>query len=425
MKASAITVYPSSISGKLTPPSSKSVLHRAIIASALAKGTSRIFCRNAQSADVMATLEAVKLLGAKTEVTKEEIIIEGTGANFKNEPHTVSCGESGSTLRFLIPIFSLTGNETSFKGSKTLLSRPLDTYASLFMGKNMTLNLTPASVFLHGKLTPGNFVVKGDISSQFITGLLFALPLLGENSTIKILPPFESRSYVLLTLNLLKEFGVNASFVDDNTISVAGNQTYSPCSVSAEGDYSQLAFFGALAAVKGEISAFGMNKSSVQGDRVILDILRRFGAEVGEDRIGITVKASTLNGCEINLADCPDLGPVLMALAAFAKGKTTITNASRLRIKESDRIAAMQTELTKLGVSMEVLGDSVIIHGRTPLTAPVTVDSHNDHRILMSLAVFAACAEQPVTLEGAECVNKSYPSFFDDLKEIGIKFLEK
>lgn len=432
MKTTAVTVSPSMPSGTITLPSSKSILHRAIICAALANGNSHIYSFGHKSDDIEATIDAMRLLGAQIEEKDGEIIIFGIDGYLKNQPYTVFCNESGSTLRFLIPLLSLSGNETNFTGSARLLERPQTVYNQLFFDKNITFNTTGANIFLHGRLQGGDFVIKGDVSSQFITGMLFALPLLEEGSTIRIIPPFESKSYVRLTLEMLNSFGIRADLstgiitdtLQEAVISVPGGQRYVSRDIKVEPDCSQLAFFAVLAAIRGELAVADISKNSFQGDKVILDIIDRFGADVEYSKGNVKISSATLYGSEIDIADCPDLGPALMVLAAFSKGETIIKNAKRLRIKESDRINAMEQELLKLGVDISSTENTVTISGRRPLGAPVTVDSHNDHRVAMSLAVFAACAEQKVTITGARCVNKSYPEFFEDLKLAGV-FVEE
>lgn len=427
-----ITVSPSlsGITGEITLPPSKSVSHRVLFCAGLCGGESKI-SRLLASADSDATLRVLAALGCEVNRLGEDILVRGVSPveYSGNETITVDCGESGSTLRFAIPLLSLTGKTVKLTGAPRLMERPQSVYREIFEGAGLLFEQDSESVTIKGSLKPGKYHIKGDISSQFVTGLLLALPLLNGDSLIEITPPFESRSYAELTVKVMFDFGVKAEWLPDSDgiirLFVNGSQKYKPCDCSVEGDYSQLGFFGAAAAIGGKLSCKGLDINSVQGDRVILDILSRFGADITTDKTGteavISISASEngLKGCEIDLADCPDLGPALMVAAAFAKGETLIYNAGRLRIKESDRLAAMEQELKLLNTDLQIDGESMIIKGRRPLTAPVTVQTHNDHRIAMSLAVFAAYAEQPVTLLGADCVAKSYPDFFKDFAAVG------
>ena len=414
-----VTVYPSKKSGTVAVPPSKSAAHRAIIAACLASGESAI--RNvSESEDMKATIGAMEALGAKIKRTGDVLKINGTGGVPKKETVTADCRESGSTLRFLIPLFSLCGGEVALKGSKRLMERPQDVYETLFEEQGLFF-ARGEQVRLHGALRGGELIIRGDISSQFITGLLFTLPLLAEDSVVHILPPFESASYVKLTLRVLEVFGIRAEFADTYTLLIPGKQTYRPCDYTVEGDFSQLAFWAVRGAIGAETACTGVDLKSEQGDKVILDHIAAVGGNVCVIDKTAVVFPGERKGTVIDLADCPDLGPILTVLGAFCEGELRIENAARLRMKESDRIAAMEEELKKLGVRIASDENSITVNGRIPMRAPVTVQAHNDHRIAMSLAVFAASAEYPVTISGAECVRKSYPDFFEVLGSTGVK----
>ena len=414
------TVYPSFRGGAVTVPPSKSMAHRAIICACLADGVSTVH-RVAESDDMKATIGAMEALGAKIERKGDTLTIHGMGGVPRLSSCDVDCIESGSTLRFLIPLFSLTGGLVTYYGRGRLMERPQDVYAALFKEQGACFLQEDGVIRQHGALKGGKLVIRGDVSSQFITGLLFTLPLLDGNSVIEILPPFESRSYVLLTLQVLCEFGITAHFANPYTLVVPGNQRYRSAVYTVEGDYSQLAFFAVRGAVGAETVCRGVRPDSAQGDRVICELVKKAGAKIRAQADAVTFSPGRLYGGEIDLADCPDLGPVLTVLAAFCEGETHIINAGRLRMKESDRIAAMEEELKKLGVEISASADTVTISGRRPMEKPIAVYAHNDHRIAMSLAVFASAAEQPVCIEGAECVRKSYPDFFEALARAGIK----
>lgn len=416
------TVYPSTPNGTVSVPPSKSMAHRAIIMASLANGKSVI--KNIQlSKDMQATIGAMQAQGAIITIEGSCLTVDGIGGGYRDEIATLDCAESGSTLRFLIPLCAATRKHTTFTGRGRLLDRPQSVYSKIFDKCGVQFTHNADEITVSGKLNSGEFTVQGDVSSQFVTGLLLVLPLLEGDSTVRIIPPFESRSYVELTLQTMADFGVNAHFSDDNTLQIAGGQRYTSANYTVEGDYSQLAFFAVLGAINGDIKAQNMRTNSLQGDKVIMKIIADFAQKLQTDDFHF--KKAPLTARNIDLADCPDLGPILMVLASFAKGSTTIYNAGRLRIKESDRIASMELELTKLGVTITSTDDTVTIASRKEIGGKVTVQAHNDHRIAMSLAVFAACSNfnTEVLIEGAECVNKSYPDFFSDLAKVGVKIL--
>jgi len=414
------TITPSECINPVTIPPSKSVSHRAIICACLAKGKSTI--RNlAFSEDILATIEGMKKLGAKIKQFENYIEVDGI-FDFSNLVNNeINCNESGSTLRFFIPIFSLCKERVVFKGQGRLLSRPQKIYENIFTEQGIEYNQTKEEISINGSLNSGEYILNGSISSQFITGLLFALPLLEGDSVIKINPPFESRSYINLTLQTLSDFGIEASFSDENTIQIKGNQQYKPCDYNVEGDFSQLAFFAVLGAINHDIDCLGLRHDSLQGDKAIIDILQNSGVKITPIESGYKIHKSEINGIEIDLADCPDLGPILTVLAMYAKGQTRIYNAERLRIKESDRIASMETELAKMGVDIKTTQSEIFIKGNHTYKTSEELFAHNDHRIAMSLAVAIACSNSTATIEGAECINKSYPEFFIDLKQTGIE----
>lgn len=419
-------IRPGKCSGEVRIPPSKSMAHRAIICAALASGTSRI-SNIAYSEDIKATISCMEKLGAEINQSADTLEITGVGSlaalqrNVSNGT-VVDCNESGSTLRFLIPVFALADTHCIFTGQGRLMQRPQTVYEEIFAEQKKKFQISEDRIETFETLSSGVFQVRGDISSQFISGLLFTLPLLPDDSIIKITPPFESRSYVNLTLELLQKFGIETVWLNDNTLMIKGGQTYAAFDYTVEGDYSQLAFWGVLAAVNNDLTITGVNPASRQGDSVIIDILKAFGAEVTSISNGYKICRRDLKGCEIDLENCPDLGPVLTVLAALADGTTVIKNAGRLRIKESDRILAMETELKKAGVDITSTTDTITIKGGVER---VVADGyqffgHNDHRIVMSMAVLATVLGQPSTIENANAINKSYPNFFEDLQQAGI-----
>lgn len=415
-----VKIYPSKFAGEVVIPPSKSMSHRAIICASLANGTSTI-SNVAYSDDIKITIEGMKQLGAKITCLKDSVIVKGikTFNSMKND--TVFCNESGSTLRFFIPIFSLCDKQISFTGRNRLLKRPQTIYEDIFKAQSIDYLQDDEKIQIGGKLHPAHYELKGDVSSQFISGLLFTLPLLEADSTIHIKEPYESRSYVDLTLQMLHLFGIKADYSDANTLVIPGNQHYVAHDYTIEGDYSQLAFFAVLATINNDLKCLGITHNSLQGDKQIISILKNAGANISEIENGYLIKKASLQGSEIDLKDCPDLGPILTIMAMYTNGKTRIYNAQRLRYKESDRIAAMEEELNKCGVSITTSEGEIIIHGANHYRCNESLSGHKDHRIVMSLSVAATLFNQPIIIEEAQAINKSYPTFFDDLQKLGCK----
>ena len=410
---------PARIGGTVSAPPSKSMAHRAVLCSALAKGTSHI--ENLEfSKDISATLAAAGQLCARVESGPADVLVEGLG-HFRPVFGPVDCCESGSTLRFLIPLASLTGQSITFVGRGRLMERPQSVYETLYREQNLHFEQANGQLTVAGSLRSGEYTLAGNVSSQFISGLLFALPLLGGTSTLHLLPPVESRSYIDMTRSVQAAFGVTSRWVDETTLEIPGGQAYRPWDYTVEGDYSQAAFPAVLGAVTGGVTLTGLAEPTLQGDAAILDILRRCGADFSRTEQGIVFRKAPLHGTDIDLADCPDLGPVLMVLGLFCEGQTVIRNAERLRIKESDRIEAMETELRKCGGVLSSAGGTITIEGCAgALHAPDGVLSgHNDHRVVMSLSVLALAAGLRLPIDGAEAITKSWPNFFTAIKPLG------
>ena len=401
-------------SGNITIPPSKSLAHRAIICACLAPGRS-VISNIDYSVDIRATIEGMRHLGASIKEDKDTLFIDGI-ETFQYDGDVVNCHESGSTLRFFLPLFSLTGKRATFSGSKRLIERPQNVYEMLFQEQGIDFVRTYPNIIIDGRLKPGELTLKGNVSSQFITGLLFALPLLEADSKIHIEPPFESRSYVDLTIQMLKRFQIIVEYEDAYTLAIKGNQQYQPTDVLVEGDYSQLVFWASLGVLNHSVETHGLDLHSLQGDKKTIDIFQSMNAGIKVLDDGYQFCPGTLNGTVIDLNDCPDLGPMLFALATQANGKTTFQNAGRLRIKESDRIKAMETELKKLGCSISSTFGTVTITGPVKLQGNVTLHGHNDHRIVMALSILATIADEPITIDDAQAISKSYPGFFKDLK---------
>ena len=389
------------VGGRIAAPPSKSMAHRAVLCAALAKGTSHLH-HLAFSKDISATLGAAGRLCARVTTGENDAVVEGLG-RFLPVDAPVDCCESGSTLRFLIPLASLTGQEVTFTGRGRLMERPQSVYKTLYQQQGLRFEQGADRLTVEGALTSGEYELAGNVSSQFISGLLFALPLLDGDSTLHLIPPVESR------------------WLDENTLEIPGGQHYLPGDYTVEGDYSQAAFPAVLGAVTGGVAITGLSEETLQGDAAILEILRRCGARFTRTGQGVVFEKAPLHGTDIDLADCPDLGPVLMVLGLLCEGTTVIRNAERLRIKESDRIEAMETELRACGGQLESEGGTITIHGCAgALHAPEQpLSGHNDHRVVMSLAVLALAAGLALPISGAEAIAKSWPDFLEAIKPLG------
>ena len=424
MEATVAAIEPGRLAGTAAVPPSKSAAHRAVVCAALAAGTSHI--GNVEfSQDILATLGAAQQLGAKVERGEHELTITGRGNadGFATITRPVFCNESGSTLRFILPLFSLTAQKVRFTGAGRLMQRPQEIYAQLFERQGLRFEQNEQGITIFGRLCPGTFTLPGNVSSQFISGLLFALPLLPGDSQLHLIPPVESRSYIDMTRAVQAAFGVHSRWLDETTLLLPGGQQYHPCDYNVEGDYSQAAFPAVLGAVCGGVTITGLAPDTLQGDAAILDILRRCGAVFTRKGDSVTFAKAPLHGVDIDLADCPDLGPVLMVLGLLCEGTTVIRNAERLRLKESDRIAAMEAELRACGGVLESDGGTITVHGCAGLLhAPAApLHGHNDHRVVMSLAVLAAAAGLPLTVDDAEAIQKSWPGFFADAAPLGVE----
>lgn len=392
-----VKINPKPLSGTMTAPPSKSMAHRLLICSGLSKGTS-IVHGIAPSEDVLATLDCLKAIGADYSYNKDTVTI--TGADLKGKEYELYCRESGSTLRFFIPICLINEASASLFGSSKLLSRPLEIYENICNKQNIEYNNDGTQIKLNGRLKSGDYKVPGNISSQFISGLLFALPLLDGDSTINIVPPIESCSYIKLTIQALQEFGIKAEWTDERTLFIKGNQEYQPKEVWVEGDYSNAAFFDALNYMDSDVTVEGLKSDSIQGDRVYKTYFEM-------------MKKGTPT---VHLSDCPDLGPVFMAVASAHNGGI-FTGTKRLKIKESDRGTAMAQELGKLGISVNVEDDTIVVYPTDFHKPDSVICGHNDHRIVMSMAVLLT--KTGGEIEGADAVKKSMPDFFDQLKQLG------
>ncbi len=412
-----VKISPSECNGKVHIPPSKSMAHRAIICASLANGKSTI-SNVAFSKDILATIDGMRNLGATITIYNDCLYIEGIKDFNHIKTHEINCNESGSTLRFLIPIFSLTNQKITFTGSKRLLERPLSVYQKIFEEQSLDFIQQDSKIQIHQSLKAKEYTIKGNISSQFISGLLFTLPILKEDSILHILPPFESKSYVDLTIQMLEQFGISIHLINEHTILIPGNQKYHPCSYTIEGDYSQFAFFAVYAAISNTLEITGVSPDSKQGDKEILSILNSFGTKIESISNGYRIYKSNLKSNNIDLANCPDLGPILCVLAMYSPGNTHIYHANRLRIKECDRIYAMETELKKFGVSISSTQDDIYIQYCQHPLCKENLFGYNDHRIVMALTIASACSTSTTIISDAQAISKSYPSFFEDFQHI-------
>lgn len=420
-----VLIRPKKLAGNIDVVPSKSYSHRAIIAASLAKGTSVI--KNVMfSNDIIRTIECCEAFGAKIEKFENYIIVQGTD-EIKRVNNVINAGESGSTIRFMIPIMLVNSEKMTFKGENHLIHRPLDPYFDIFdeqdieYAHSLTANLPLTT---RGKLKSGEYILRGDISSQFITGLLFALPLLDGDSSIIITTKLESKSYIDLTLDILKKFGINIINKNYEQFVIPGNQKYKPCDYTVEGDFSQAAFFLVMGALGNNINLGCMNLDSLQGDRKIIQDIETLGGKIITNGDQIKAIPNNLSGNVIDFSNSPDLGPVLSVLASVCGGDTKFINAARLRIKECDRITCVKEELLKLGAIVSESADEMYFTGVDFLNGSLELATHNDHRIAMSLAVASTICNSPLLIDGAECVKKSYPHFWDDFRKLGGDFDE-
>lgn len=399
-----VKILPSKTSGEVSAPPSKSFAHRYLIGSVLSRG--KCVIKNvADSDDISATLSCIEQLGES--VTKDGNTVTVIPTNEKQIENAVfDCKESGSTLRFFIPVVLATGAKNcTFLGSERLLARGIKEYEKLFENSDVKIKSDEKAIEVNGTLSAGNYEISGEVSSQYTTGMLFALSVLDGKSTLKITGNAESRAYVDMTIKVLKDFGADIKETEKNFFEINGKGRLSLGEFTVEGDWSNAAFLIALSRLLGTISVSGLNENSVQGDRFSSVA---FDALDGEN-------------AEIDLKDCPDLAPILFSYAAYKNGGKFI-NTRRLRVKESDRANVMAEELKKFGANVKVYENSVEIE-KTQLKPPIVpLCGHNDHRIVMALSVLAAVFGAEI--DGAEAVNKSYPDFFRVIKKAGVNVYE-
>ena len=406
--------------GEITPPPSKSILHRYIIASSLANGVSKIE-NISYSDDIIATIEAMEKLGAKIEKKDNYLLIDGSKTfdkKYLNNNAEIDCNESGSTLRFLFPLSLVKKNKILFKGKGKLFKRPLSPYFENFDKYKIKYSyINKNEILLDGELKSGEYEIDGDISSQFITGLLFSLPLLNGNSKISIKGKLESSSYIDITLDCLNKFGIKIINNSYQEIIIEGNQTYKSGDYEVEADYSQVAFFLVANSIGSNIKINGLNTNSLQGDKKIIDFISQIDNWNKKEKL-------ILDGSET-----PDIIPILSLKACTSKKEIEIVNIARLRIKESDRLKATVKELSKLGFDLLEKEDSILINSRKDFNkinnnSLVYLSSHSDHRIAMTIAIALTCYNGEIILDNLVCVKKSYPNFWEVFLSLGGKIYE-
>lgn len=393
-------ITPSKARGNVVAPPSKSMAHRMLMGAGLAEGISHI--RNIElSEDIKATLGILKALGCQYEINGKEVIMNGMGGQKIQSKEILDCNESGSTLRFFIPLLLTGGQKAVFAGAKRLLERPLGIYEDICDEQQIRFEKSEEKLEVEGQLKAAHYKIPGGISSQFITGLLFALPLLEDDSVLEIIPPVESRAYIDMTLETLELYGVNILRKED-TFYIKGKQTYQTYQGAVEGDYSNAAFLEALNVVGGDVEVEGLRADSLQGDQVYQTYFKRLQE----------------NCATLDISECPDLGPILIAVAA-AKHGAVFTGTRRLKIKESDRGSVMAQELQKFGISVQVEENQIIVE-KGELKKPTEIlHSHNDHRIAMSLATL--CTLTGGEIDNCESVRKSFPNYYNVISNLGIQ----
>ena len=395
-----VNIKPSAIKGKVTAPSSKSMCHRLLICAGLCEGKSEI--KNVLfSEDILASVDCLKAMGADITTDGDKVSVVGTLPS-RSVGGVYKCRESGSTLRFFIPLAMLGTEESLFTGYGRLMERPMTVYEDICKEKNITYNKTAEGIKIGSGLIGGRFAIPGNISSQFVSGLLFALPLCQGDSEIELTGNIESKSYIDMTLQAMSLFSVTAQWKNHNTLYIKGNQQYKSRDLTVEGDYSNAAFLDAFNLMGGDVQVEGLSENTLQGDSIYkeyFDLLQQ-GTPT------------------LDIKNCPDLAPILMTLAAANNGCKLI-NTARLRIKESDRGVVMAQELSKFGADIKVFDNEIIIDKAKLYTPKDDLYCHNDHRVVMSLAVLASVYGG--RLVGAEAVKKSFPDFFDKVKALGME----
>ncbi len=414
-----VSIYKSEVKGKIQAPSSKSYTIRGLMCAALAKGESEII-HPLSSDDTEAAINVLNKVGV--DVRQEEDLWRVIGGNFHEPDTDLFCGESAATLRFMTAIGSLIPGKCKLIPGPSLSKRPIKPLIQALrqLGVDCSYQSEAASIIVGGgRLKGGATQLPGNVSSQFVSALLFISPFAEEGMTIRLTTPLESKPFVLMTIDCLGKFGIKINVAEDLTEFVISRQTYKPAKYEVQGDWSSASYFLALGALSGEIEVENLNPESRQGDRIIVDFLRDMGALVKVNKNSVTVKRSKLNAIRADLSDCIDLLPTLAVLASVANGVSEFTGIERARLKESDRVAAINEGLLRMGIKVTEGRNKLTITGSEPQGS--VIDSRGDHRIAMAFSVLGS-AVGDIIIEGAECVSKTYPEFWDKLKSIGARW---
>ena len=419
-----MTFSPAHLAGTAAAPASKSEAHRLMICAGLTDGETTL-TGYMDSADMAATRRCLRALGTATERGEDWLTLRGYAKKPMKLP-VLDCGESGSTLRFFVPIALAMAGGGVFRMHGRLGQRPMDVYHDLFGPRGVRWRMGvgcdgAAELTVQGVLEPGNYVMPGNVSSQFVSGLLFALPLLEGDSILQVQPPVESAGYIRMTVDAITRSGVVMEEVAPFKWHIPGGQKYHAQSGCLSGDYSQAAVLLCAAALGHAVIVTGLNADTTQGDRAVLAHLTALGAAVQEDENGIAVTAEKLHGTTLDMSDCPDIAPILALVCQLAEGESRLTGCGRLRLKECDRLQATVELLNLMGGKARVVGNDMVISGVKQLRGGADIPDYNDHRMVMLAAIAALQAEKPITVAGTEALNKSWPEFINVYKQLGGK----
>ena len=419
-----MTFSPAHLQGTAEAPASKSEAHRLMICAGLTAGETTL-TGYMDSADMAATRRCLRALGAATERGEDWLTLRGQAKKVAKLP-VLDCGESGSTLRCFVPIALAVAGGGVFGMHGRLGQRPMDVYRDLFVPRGVRWRMGvgcdgAAELTVQGELEAGNYMLPGNVSSQFVSGLLFALPMLEEDSTLAVQPPVESAGYIRMTVEAITQSGVTMDEVAPFKWRIPGNQAYKAENGRLSGDYSQAAVLLCAAALGHDVVVTGLAEKTTQGDRAILAHLAALGAKVDESDAGISVTAEKLQGTTLDMSDCPDIAPILALVCQLAEGESRLTGCGRLRIKECDRLAATVEILNLLGGNAKAEGNDIVIQGVKQLRGGVALPDYNDHRMVMLAAIAAVDAQQPVTVAGTNALNKSWPEFLNVYRTLGGK----
>lgn len=419
-----MTFFPATLKGEMAAPASKSEAHRRMICAGLTKGTTML-SGFMDSDDLEATGRCLTALGTQIRQSEGCIIVTGNADGMGKLP-VLDCGESGSTLRFFVPIALAMAGGGVFRMHGRLSQRPMDVYRDLFVPRGVKWRMGigcdgAAELKVRGQLEAGKYVLPGNVSSQFVSGLMFALPLLDGDSTLTVEPPVESVGYIRMTLEALEQSGITVTEREPFSWHIPGNQQYHAKDGCLAGDYSQAAVFLCAGALGHDVTVAQLASETTQGDRRILEYLSALGATVEENAKRVVVRGGHLKGAQLNVSDCPDVAPILALVCQLSQGESRLTGCGRLRLKECDRLAATVKTLNLLGGHAREEGDDIVIEGVETLKGGVTLPDDNDHRMVMLGAIAATVAQEPVTVRGVQALNKSWPGFLDVYRALGGK----